>query len=415
MSADWSAVQLQDVTEILDHQRRPVNSDERARRPGVVPYYGANGQQGWIDEPLFNEPLILMAEDGGFFEEFATRPIAYRIDGPAWVNNHAHIIRAAGANQSFLFWALVNRDIRPFIAGGTRSKLTQAELRVIELHLPPLPEQRKIAEVLDKLDEAIRKTEQIITKLKQVKQGLLHDLLTRGIDHNGELRDPERHPEQFKDSELGRIPKEWEAGRLSDVGSWTSGGTPSKLVPSYWGGPIPWVSPKDMKRFELDVTEDWVTEAGAAAGSRLVPADAVFVVVRGMILAHTFPVCLAQRTMAFNQDVKGIIPVSSVRGRYLGYWFLGNERQMLKLVTEATHGTKRIDLADLLSHPIALPELAEQNRILEALGTHEAVLLGEVETAKKLRLLKQGLMEDLLTGQVRVTPLLEASDTHPSG
>ncbi len=73
--------------------------------------------------------------------------------------------------------------------------------------LPPLPEQRRIAEILDTLDEAIRKTEQVIAKLQQMKQGLLHDLLTRGIDDNGELRDPERHPEQFKDSPLGRIPR----------------------------------------------------------------------------------------------------------------------------------------------------------------------------------------------------------------
>ena len=76
--------------------------------------------------------------------------------------------------------------------------------------LPPLPEQRRIAEILDTLDEAIRKTEQVIAKLQQMKQGLLHDLLTRGIDDNGELRDPDRHPEQFKDSPLGRIPREWE-------------------------------------------------------------------------------------------------------------------------------------------------------------------------------------------------------------
>ena len=73
------------------------------------------------------------------------------------------------------------------------------------LCVPSLPEQRRIAEILDTLDEAIRRTEQIIAKLKQIKQGLLHDLLTRGIDENGELRDPERHPEQFKDSPLGRF------------------------------------------------------------------------------------------------------------------------------------------------------------------------------------------------------------------
>jgi type I restriction enzyme S subunit len=78
------------------------------------------------------------------------------------------------------------------------------------IYVPPLPEQHRIAEILDTLDEAIRKTGQVIANLQQMKQGLLHDLLTRGIDENGELRDPERHPELFKDSLLGRIPRGWE-------------------------------------------------------------------------------------------------------------------------------------------------------------------------------------------------------------
>ncbi len=95
--------------------------------------------------------------------------------------------------------------------------ISSSTLREFAVPLPPLPEQRRIAEILDTLDEAIRKTEQVIAKLQQMKQGLLHDLLTRGIDENGELRDPERHPEQFKDSPLGRIPREWEVAPLENL------------------------------------------------------------------------------------------------------------------------------------------------------------------------------------------------------
>ena len=107
--------------------------------------------------------------------------------------------------------------MRSMSAGTTVLNLNKGQLAGIELAAPPLPEQRQIAEILDTLDEAIRKTEAIIAKLKQVKQGLLHDLLTRGIDDNGELRDPERHPEQFKDSPLGRIPREWEVVTSRDM------------------------------------------------------------------------------------------------------------------------------------------------------------------------------------------------------
>ena len=177
----WPIRPLGDLIELLDFKRRPINSDDRAKRVGNIPYYGANGQQGWIDVPLFDEPLILLAEDGGNFDDFATRPIAYRIDGPSWVNNHAHIVKAARAvNQSFLFWTLVHRDIRRYIAGGTRAKLTQGELRTIEIPTPSSAEQTRIAAILDTLDDTIRQTELVIAKLQLMKQGLLHDLLTRG-------------------------------------------------------------------------------------------------------------------------------------------------------------------------------------------------------------------------------------------
>ena len=168
----FPVVRLEEVVEILDHLRIPVNEGERLKRVGDVPYYGANGQQGWIDKSLFNEPLILLAEDGGNFDAFATRAIAYRVDGHSWVNNHAHIMRAkAEVCQSFIFWSIVNKDIRQFIAGGTRTKLTQGELRRIEISLPDKAEQKQIAQILDTIDTAIQQTQAIFNKLKQLKQG----------------------------------------------------------------------------------------------------------------------------------------------------------------------------------------------------------------------------------------------------
>jgi type I restriction enzyme S subunit len=102
--------------------------------------------------------------------------------------------------------------------GSSVIHLAESHLRGLVIPLPPLAEQRLIVKVLDTADEVIRKIKQIIAKQKQIKQGLLHDLFTRGIDENGELRDPERHPEQFKDSLLGRIPKVWATPLLASLG-----------------------------------------------------------------------------------------------------------------------------------------------------------------------------------------------------
>ena len=176
-SATCRVVALGEIVQILDSRRVPVREEDRPI--GSVPYYGANGQQGWIDRALFNEPLILLAEDGGHFEEFADRPIAYRIEGPSWVNNHAHVLRAArGVDQSYLFWSLRNRDIRRWVAGGTRSKLTQSEMERIRLLIPPYEEQRRIAAILDAVDEVIQSNEDQLDKLERLRSGLAADLLS---------------------------------------------------------------------------------------------------------------------------------------------------------------------------------------------------------------------------------------------
>ena len=176
-TSEWQFATLQDLADILDNRRVPVREEDRPT--GSVPYYGANGQQGWIDRPLFDEPLILLAEDGGHFAEFADRPIAYRIDGPSWVNNHAHVLRAAtGVDQSFLYWSLRNKDIRRWISGGTRSKLTRGEMDQVVVPVPPLEEQRRIAAILDTFDETIRANEQQRDKLWRLRSGLAADLLS---------------------------------------------------------------------------------------------------------------------------------------------------------------------------------------------------------------------------------------------
>ena len=133
---EWPINRIDEITECLDRLRRPVT--EADRKPGSVPYYGANGQQGWIDAPLFDEPLVLVAEDGGYFDA-PERGVAYRIDGPAWVNNHAHILRAIPehVDTEFLHRSLRHYNFRPYISGTTRAKLTQGQLNSVKLFVPP--------------------------------------------------------------------------------------------------------------------------------------------------------------------------------------------------------------------------------------------------------------------------------------
>jgi type I restriction enzyme, S subunit len=145
LAGHWPQVPLAELVDVLDSKRVPVNARERAERPGIVPYFGATGQVGLIDRPLFDEELVLLGEDGAPFLD-STKQKAYVINGPSWVNNHAHVLRARPglAVSGFLKHALDRVDYRPLVNGTTRLKLTQAGMRAIALPAPPIDVQNRI-------------------------------------------------------------------------------------------------------------------------------------------------------------------------------------------------------------------------------------------------------------------------------
>lgn len=162
---------------------------------------------------------------------------------------------------------------------------------------------------------------------------------------------------------------EWRETTLGEVTDFISGGTPSKDRPDYWAGPIPWVSAKDMKRFRLDDTEDHVSEECVANGSKLVPAGSVLLLARGMTLLNDIPICVINRPMTFNQDVKALLPKSLLRNDYLPYLLLGNKERLLSLVDLAGHGTGRLNSDELKALDVTLPSPHEQRAITHILGT----------------------------------------------
>lgn len=133
---------LEDVCDILDHIRIPINS--RDRKEGPYPYYGANGIQDYIDDYIFDDDLVLLAEDGGNFGS-KEKPIAYRISGKTWVNNHAHVLKPKNIiDVDYLCYSLMYYDVSGLVNGATRQKLTQSEMRKINIRYRSLEKQRQI-------------------------------------------------------------------------------------------------------------------------------------------------------------------------------------------------------------------------------------------------------------------------------
>jgi type I restriction enzyme, S subunit len=180
---DWVVKTLQQTTDCLDNLRVPLNESERLKRPGDIPYCGANGVLDHIDDFVIDGEIILMAEDGGYFDEYLTRPIAYRMRGKCWVNNHVHILKAKGGlDQGFLYYSLVHKNILRFLASGTRAKLNRSELNKIEISLPPTEaEQEGTATILSDMDTDVSALEAKLAKARHIKQGMMQELLTGRI------------------------------------------------------------------------------------------------------------------------------------------------------------------------------------------------------------------------------------------
>ena len=157
---------LEDVCEILDSKRVPITASNR--QPGPYPYYGANGIQDYVADYIFDDELVLLAEDGGNFGS-KEKPIAYRVSGKCWINNHAHVLKPkTGLDVDYLCYSLMFYDVTGLVNGATRQKLTQADMRKMEIPLPPLDEQRHIAAVLDKVSGLISKSREQWDKLDEL-------------------------------------------------------------------------------------------------------------------------------------------------------------------------------------------------------------------------------------------------------
>lgn len=276
----------------------------------------------------------------------------------------------------------------------TIPNLSRNRLAGLEVPKPPRDEQQKIAAVLGKVQTAVEVEGELIRVTRELKQAALRQLFTRGLRNEPQKR-----------TDLGPIPESWDVVPLSAVASFASGGTPSKNEPLNWSGEVPWVSPKDMKRPRLAGTIDHITKQGLEAGSRLVPQGSILVVIRGMILMRDVPVALTMIPMAFNQDMKAILPGERLSAEFLLYAFEAFRPQLFSRVGTSAHGTRTLASSALENFSIPAPDPDEQREIADHLAAIDAKLAHHEARRKLLRELFRTLLRDLMTARRRVTHL----------
>ena len=173
---EWTSCTLQDAVDFLDGQRKPLESADRAKRQGQYPYYGASGIIDYIDDFIFDEPLLLLGEDGANILNRST-PLCFIAEGKYWVNNHAHVMRPKeGQNIKFLRELFESLDYTRYNTGTAQPKLNQEKCRGIELILPIYKEQCRIADFLSLLEHKVTQAQTNLDYLFLVKKGVMQQL-----------------------------------------------------------------------------------------------------------------------------------------------------------------------------------------------------------------------------------------------
>jgi type I restriction enzyme, S subunit len=218
----------------------------------------------------------------------------------------------------------------------------------------------------------------------------------------GKIKRDKPLPPIAEDEQRFELPQGWSWTRLPDLCAISGGATPSKAVPQNWVGSIPWVSPKDMKVPHIADAQDHVSDAAVRGSLSLIPTGSLLMVVRGMILAHSFPVAETLTPVTINQDMKALTPYEPSVLSFLSLLCRGLKPEILALIDRSSHGTCKLESPKVFGMLIPLPPLAEQSRI--------------VTRVAQLRLLCADLRQRLTASQSTQAHLAEALvDTVASG
>ncbi|MGR5176875.1 restriction endonuclease subunit S [Vibrio mediterranei] len=282
----------------------------------------------------FEKGDILLARRNAYLRRASLVDFKGCCSGDAFVlrENHEKVVPGflAFIVNSNGLWDYANAN-----AAGTMSKRVKwRDLSQYELLLPPINEQLEIADLIWNSNRNVN------AKIDVEKH--LEILLFCELKEHFDRSFPEY---------IG----------LEKCGRWQSGGTPSRKNKSFWGGNIPWVSPKDMKVEEISSSLEMITQTAIESGAKLLPINTILMVVRGMILAHTFPVAITSNKVSFNQDMKSLQVNEHYLPEYILYFLQYKQKEVLGMVTTTTHGTKR--LATDVIYELQVPKISIDEQV----------------------------------------------------
>ena len=373
---DWEEKTINEIAECLDNKRVPINSEERKKRIGIVPYYGAGGIQGYIDDYLFDEKIVLLLEDGDAFDDFQTKSIAQYVTGKSWINNHAHVLRANG-DSYFLFASLEHKDIRKWtqLAGASRKKLLKESMLKITVNMPSLQEQKKISDFLSNIDMIISNYTNTVKVWEERKKGIMWKLFSQEI--------------RFKGDDESDFP-EWEEKRLGEFCKTFSGGTPKSGETRYYeNGTIPFIRSGEIhdNKTDLYITKDGLNESSA----KMVAAGDILYALYG---ATSGEVDISKINGAINQAILCIRTVDGFDSKFIVEILRFNKEKILRTYLQGGQGNLSAQIIQNLC--FYFPCFAEQQKIANCFSSLDNVIEKQKTVLTKWEELKKGLLQRML-------------------
>lgn len=395
----WPTVRLSELTSLISSGATPLGGSQVYSTNGPVLFIRSQnvlmGQLSLDDVAYISEEL-----DGNIARtRLAHRDVLLNITGAsigrtalfnlenrcANVNQHVCVLRCRQERlhpeylTAFLSSPGQQMHINRIQAGGTRQALNFAQIGEFEIPLPPLHEQRRIAAILDHADALRAKRRAAIAKLDSLAQSIFLDM----------FGDPVTNP------------RRWPSVSLPEACYTYSGGTPSKAESALWEGDLPWFSAKDLKQNDLFDSIDHISRnVPNQSNLRLLPANTVVTVVRGMILAHTFPVCVLRVPATINQDLKAFIPREDLDSQFLAVMLRCQSRHVLSQVSEAGHGTKRLDAESLLKIRILQAPRSLQTLFRDRITRIESLRTGATDSSRRIEILFKALQAELFASRL---------------
>ena len=303
-----------------------------------------------------------------------------------------HGISNPGYLFQHLFADILNNQIELLVSGSNYPAINSKDVKNLAIPLPPILEQAAIATILSDTDRLLAALRALIGKKRAVKTAAMQQLLS------GRLRLPGfAATDRLKNSELGEIPEDWEIDAIGNRCETYSGGTPTTSIKGYYGGEIKWIVSSDLNQGFISNVSGRITELGFQnSASRMIKGNTLLLALYG---ATSGTVAISKITAAINQAILAIVPERD-SSLFLYYWFNFNKHQIIESYVQG--GQPNLSGAIIRNLKVVFPPFPEQTAIAQTLSDMDSEIAALEARAAKLAQIKQGLMQNLLTGKIRV-------------